>query len=88
MTDSEAIETVYRLLYGDGLLLGSASGVNVAAAVRVARELGPGHTLATILCDGGQKYLARLYTRTWLGERGLADAADRGRALGEGARQS
>lgn len=84
--DSEAIETVYRLLHGDGLLLGSASGVNVAATVRVALELGPGHTLATILCDGGQKYLSRLYSRTWLAERGLAEAADRGRALGEAAR--
>ena len=86
--DSEAIETVYRLLYGDGLLLGSASGVNVAAAVRVARELGPGHTVATILCDGGQKYLSRLYSRAWLAEKKLDEAAERGRLLGLAARRS
>jgi cysteine synthase len=80
VTDAEAVTTVYRLLYEEGLFLGSASGVNVAAAVRVARLLGPGHTVVTILCDGGQRYLSRLYARDWLAQKGLLDAADAGRA--------
>ena len=86
ITDDEAVETVYRLVYGEGLLLGSASGVNVAAAVRIARQLGPGHTVVTILCDGGQKYQSRLYSRAWLTEKGLVGAADRGRLLGQAGR--
>ena len=83
ITDAEAVETVYRLLYAEGLLLGSASGVNVAAAAKVARQLGPGHRVVTILCDGGQKYQSRLYSRNWLQEKGLLQAADAGRAAGE-----
>ena len=83
ITDPEAIEIVYRLLYAEGLLLGSASGINVAGAVRVARELGPGHTVVTILCDGGHKYQSRLYSREWLTGKGLAEAADRGKAVAE-----
>ena len=72
--DPEIVRTVYRLLHEEGLFLGGTSGVNVAAAVRVARELGPGHTVVTVLCDGGAKYLSRLYNREWLAQKGLADA--------------
>ena len=70
--DAETVRTVYRLLGEEGLFLGSTSGLNVAAAVRVARALGPGHTVVTVLCDGGAKYQSRLYDRTWLSSRGLA----------------
>ncbi|MDR2215491.1 MAG: cysteine synthase A [Nevskiaceae bacterium] len=77
--DAETVRMVYRLLYAEGLFLGSTSGINVAAAVRVARQLGPGHTVVTILCDGGAKYVSRLYDRAWLTEKGLLDAADAGR---------
>jgi cysteine synthase A len=66
---------VYRLLNEEGLFLGSTSGINVAASVRVARELGPGHTIVTVLCDGGANYQARLFNREWLEEKGLAAAA-------------
>jgi cysteine synthase A len=76
--DPETVAMVYRLLREEGLFLGSTSGINVAAAVRVARELGPGHTVVTVLCDGGAKYVSRLFDRTWLAEKGLLDAADRG----------
>jgi cysteine synthase len=79
VSDPEAVETVYRLLYREGLFLGSASGVNVAAAVRIAGQLGPGHTIVTILCDGGQRYQSRLYSRAWLAEKGLLEAAEAGR---------
>jgi cysteine synthase A len=69
--DVEVVATVYRTLYEDGLFLGSASGVNIAGAIRVARELGPGHTIVTILCDGGHKYQSRLFNPEWLASRGL-----------------
>ena len=73
--DSETVRFVYRLLYEDGLLLGSTSGINVAAAVRVARGLGRGHTIVTVLCDGGAKYQSRLFNREWLEQKGLAGHA-------------
>ena len=75
IADAESLQFVYRLLREEGLLLGSTSGINVAAAVRVARQLGPGHTIVTILCDGGAKYHSRLFNRAWLIERGLLEAA-------------
>ena len=74
--DPEIVRTVYRLLYDEGLFLGGTSGVNVSAAVQLARDLGPGHTIVTVLCDGGAKYLSRLYNREWLEQKGLADAYD------------
>lgn len=86
ITDHDAVQMIYRLLYGEGLLLGSASGVNVAAAVQVARALGPGHTVVTILCDGGQKYQSRLYARDWLRDKGLLEAADAGQSMGRNGR--
>ncbi len=75
VTDSDAVRHVYRLLQEEGLFLGSTSGVNVAAAVEVAKRLGPGHTIVTMLCDSGVKYQSRLFNRKWLAEKGLADAA-------------
>jgi len=73
--DGETVRFVYRLLREEGLFLGSTSGINVAAAVRVARELGPGHTVVTVLCDGGAKYQSRLFNREWLEQKGLASFA-------------
>jgi cysteine synthase len=73
--DGETVRMVYRLLRDEGLFLGSTSGINVAAAVRVARELGPGHTVVTVLCDGGSKYQSRLFNREWLEKKGLASFA-------------
>jgi cysteine synthase A len=71
--DAETVRYVYHLLHEEGLFLGSTSGINVAAAVRVARELGPGHTVVTVLCDGGAKYQSRLFDQAWLRQKGLAD---------------
>ena len=73
--DSETVGYVYRLLREEGLFLGVTSGINVAAAVRVARDLGPGHTVVTVLCDGGAKYQSRLFNREWLAQKGLAQSA-------------
>jgi cysteine synthase A len=73
--DQETVQFVYRLLHEEGLFLGSTSGINVAAAVRVARELGPGHRIVTILCDGGAKYVSRLFNQSWLEQKGLLRSA-------------
>ena len=70
--DGDTVRYVYRLLREEGLFVGSTSGINVAAAVRVARDLGPGHTIVTVLCDGGAKYQSRLFNREWLEQKGLA----------------
>jgi len=70
--DADTVRCVYRLLYEEGLFLGSTSGINVAAALQVAHELGPGHTIVTVLCDGGAKYQSRLFNREWLEQKGLA----------------
>jgi cysteine synthase len=70
--DADTVRFVYRLLREEGLFLGSTSGINVAAAVRVALELGRGHTIVTVLCDGGAKYQSRLFNREWLEQKGLA----------------
>jgi len=77
--DAEIVRTAYRLLHREGLFLGGTSGANVAAAVQVARELGPGNTVVTILCDGGHKYVSRFYSREYLAQKGLAEFADAGR---------
>ncbi|MDN3518098.1 cysteine synthase A [Aquisalimonas lutea] len=69
--DQEAVTLVYRMLHEEGLFLGSSSGINVAAAVRLARDLGPGHTIATLLCDGGARYYSRLFNPEWLRDKGL-----------------
>jgi cysteine synthase A len=69
------VRTVYELLRDEGLFLGSTSGVNVAAAVQIAKRLGPGHTIVTMLCDTGSKYQGRLFNRKWLAEKGLLEAA-------------
>ncbi len=78
VTDAEAVAAVYALLHEEGLFLGSASGVNMVATVRVARALGPGHRLVTILCDSGHKYQSRLFNPGWLAAKGLAESARRG----------
>jgi cysteine synthase A len=75
VTDVECVRAVYELLRDEGLFLGSTSGVNVAAAVQIAKRLGPGHTIVTMLCDTGAKYQGRLFNRKWLAEKGLLDAA-------------
>lgn len=69
--DREAIRMIYQLLYQDGLFMGGSVGINVGAAVALARQIGPGHRIVTVLCDGGTRYQSRLYNREWLASRGL-----------------
>ncbi len=70
--DSEAIPLVYDMIRDEGLVLGGSSGINVAGAMRLARELGPGHTIVTVLCDSALRYKERLFNRAYLEEKGLA----------------
>ena len=69
--DSEALPVVFDLAAHEGLLLGGSSGINVAGAIRLARDLGPGHTIVTILCDHGTRYQSKLFNPDFLRERGL-----------------
>jgi cysteine synthase A len=69
--DVEALPILFDLVTKEGLLLGGSTAINLAGAVRVARKLGPGHTIVTILCDGGQRYQSKLYNPAFLRERGL-----------------
>ena len=62
---------LFDLIKQEGLCLGGSSGINVAAAVRMAKEMGPGHTIVTILCDGGQRYQSKLYNPEFLREKDL-----------------
>jgi cysteine synthase A len=70
--DSEGLAQVRRLNAEEGLCLGLSSGINVAGAIRLARHMGPGHTIVTILCDSGLRYLSTIYNPEWLASRGLA----------------
>ncbi|MEM9402161.1 MAG: cysteine synthase A [Pseudomonadota bacterium] len=72
ISDSEAIPLVFDLIREEGLVLGGSSGINVAGAVRLAKHLGPGHTIVTILCDSGLRYQARLFNREFLASKGLS----------------
>lgn len=69
--DSESLQVAFDLLSEEGLALGSSSGVNVAGAIRMAKDLGPGHTIVTILCDGAAKYQSKMFNRAFLEEKGL-----------------
>lgn len=64
--DAEALEQIYDVLIHEGLSLGTSSGINIAAAIRVARDMGPGHTIVTILCDGGARYQSKLFNPEFL----------------------
>jgi cysteine synthase A len=69
--DQSALDTIYELLWREGLFLGGSVGINVAGAVETARRLGPGHTIVTVLCDSGDRYRSRLYDGDWLATKGL-----------------
>jgi len=73
--DSEMLAAVYDLLEHEGLLMGGSTGINVAGAVRLARDLGPGKTIVTMLCDGGQRYQSKIFNRAFLTEHGLPSPA-------------
>lgn len=69
--DAEALSVIFDLAKHEGLTLGPSSGVNVAGAIRLARELGPGHTVATLLCDAGQRYAGKIWNPAFLRSKGF-----------------
>jgi cysteine synthase A len=71
ITDAEALPYVFDLVLEEGLVLGGSSAINIASAVRVARDLGPGHVIVTILCDYGTRYQSKLFNPRFLREKGL-----------------
>ena len=71
ISDTDALRIVFDLAEHEGLLLGGSSGINVAGAIRLAQKLGPGHTIVTILCDGGARYASKLYNPTFLHSKNL-----------------
>jgi cysteine synthase A len=73
--DKQIIEMLYLLLKKEGLFLGSSSAINVCGAVKEALKNGPGQTIVTILCDGGQRYISKIYNQDWLKEQNLLPSA-------------
>jgi cysteine synthase A len=71
ISDAEALPIVFDLLADEGLCLGGSSGINIAGAMRMAREMGPGHTIVTILCDYGTRYQSKLFNPEFLASKGL-----------------
>ncbi len=71
ISDQEAVPIVFDLLQNEGLCMGGSTGVNIAGAIRMAREMGPGHTIVTILCDYGTRYQSKLYNPDFMREKGL-----------------
>jgi cysteine synthase A len=69
--DAESVQVVFDLLHEEGLCIGGSAGVNVAGAIRLARELGPGHTVVTLLCDSGTRYQSKLFNPEFLRSRQL-----------------
>ena len=80
ISDAEALPIVFDLLRDEGLCMGGSTGINIAGAIRMARDMGPGHTIVTILCDYGSRYQSKLYNPAFLKEKGLPvpDWLDRG----------
>jgi cysteine synthase A len=84
--DAEGLPVVYDLLRDEGLCMGLSTGINIAGAIRMARDLGPGHTIVTILCDYGTRYQSRIFNAEFLRSKGLPVPdflADGGRGLPE-----
>lgn len=69
--DEESLQILYDLVMKEGVCLGGSAGINIAGAVRMARKMGPGHTIVTILCDHGSRYQSKLYNPDFLREKGL-----------------
>lgn len=71
IADAEALEVIFELAEHEGLCLGGSSGINIAGAIHLAKELGPGHTIVTILCDYGTRYQSKLFNPAFLRDKGL-----------------
>lgn len=74
ITDDRSLQMVFRLLDTEGFFVGASSALNVVAAMDVAKKLGPGHTIVTVLCDTASRYQSRLFNRAWLEGKGLLES--------------
>ena len=81
ISDQEALPVVFDLLEHEGLCIGGSTGINVAGAIRLANELGPGHNIVTILCDYGTRYQSKLFNPVFLREKKLPVPAWMGRKI-------
>ncbi len=73
--DQTALTILYQLLREEGLFLGMSSGINLAGAVRLAREKGPGQVITTMLCDSGGRYMSKIFNKDWLASNSLDSEA-------------
>ena len=71
ISDEEMLLAIYDLVEHEGLVMGGSTGINVAGAIRMAQDMGPGHTIVTVLCDHGQRYQSKIFNPVFLAERGL-----------------
>lgn len=71
VSDTEMLEQIYDLALHEGMVMGGSTGINIVGAIRLARDLGPGHTIVTILCDQGARYQSKIFNPAFLKERGL-----------------
>jgi cysteine synthase A len=71
ISDEEMLLAIYDLVEHEGLVMGGSTGINVAGAIRLAKDLGPGRTIVTVLCDSGQRYQSKIFNPGFLRERGL-----------------
>ncbi|WP_091739464.1 cysteine synthase A [Phenylobacterium immobile] len=71
ISDEEMLLAIYDMVEHEGLVMGGSTGVNVAGAIRMAKDLGPGHTIVTVLCDHGSRYQSKIYNSAFLAEKGL-----------------
>jgi cysteine synthase A len=69
--DAEMLEAIYDLALHEGMVMGGSTGINIAGAIRMARDMGPGHTIVTILCDQGARYQSKIFNPAFLREKGL-----------------
>ena len=69
--DVEMLNVIYDMVEHEGLVMGGSTGINVAGAIRMAKDLGPGHTIVTILCDQGSRYQSKIFNPQFLKERGF-----------------
>lgn len=69
--DAEALPIIFDLVKQEGLCLGGSSGINIAGAIKMAKDLGPGHTIVTMLCDLGTRYQSKLFNPEFLKSKGL-----------------
>jgi cysteine synthase A len=73
VTDPEAMASMRQIIRREGLFVGGTSGLSVAGAVKVARSMGPGRTIITVLCDSGRNYMSKIFNEAWMKAQGLAE---------------